>query len=245
MNYRIDIQYDGTRYNGWQKQKNTDQTIQGKIESVLSRMVEMPVEIQGAGRTDAGVHALGQVASVHLDSTRSPEEIRCYLNHYLPEDIGILSVRPAAERFHARLNAVGKQYDYRIATDPALHVFDRKYLYPFTEPLDLAAMKAAAGYLTGTHDFQSFCARKMKKSTVRQLDSIVFTELPGELCISYQGNGFLYNMVRILTGTLLEVGTKKRSPESIPAIFASGIRENAGFTAPAQGLVLRKVIYSA
>lgn len=149
MNYRLDIQYDGTRYNGWQKQKNTDQTIQGKIEAVLSKMMAVPVEIQGAGRTDAGVHALGQVASVHLDTPYTPDEIRAYLNRYLPEDIGIIAVRPAAKRFHARLNAVGKHYDYRIATDPSLHVFERKYMYSFTEPLDLHSMKIAAAHLTG------------------------------------------------------------------------------------------------
>lgn len=245
MNYRLDIQYDGTRYNGWQRQKNTEQTIQGKIEAVLSKMTNMPVEIQGAGRTDAGVHALGQVASVRLDTTHSPDEIRAYLNRYLPEDIGITAVRPVPERFHARLNAVGKHYDYRIATDPSLHILERKYMYPFTEPLNLTSMKAAAAYLTGTHDFQCFCARKIKKSTVRQLDSITFTELPGELCISYLGEGFLYNMVRILTGTLLEIGIGKRSKDSIPVLFASGIRENAGFTAPAQGLVLREVFYDS
>lgn len=243
MNYRIDIQYDGTRYNGWQKQKNTEQTIQGKIEAVLSKLCGVSIEIQGAGRTDAGVHALRQVASVHMNPSCTPDEIRAYLNRYLPEDIGILSVCPVPERFHARLHAVGKHYDYRIATDPALHIFERKYMYPFTETLDLASMKDAAAYLTGTHDFQCFCSRKIKKSTVRRLDSIIFTELPGELCISYLGEGFLYNMVRILTGTLLEVGTGKRSADSLPDLFFSGVRENAGFTAPAQGLTLKEVFY--
>lgn len=243
MNYRMLIQYDGTRYNGWQRQQSTDNTIQGKIEDVLSRMTDTPVEIHGAGRTDAGVHALGQVANVHLHTPLSPEQIRCYLNTWLPEDIGILSFEPAAPRFHSRLNASSKTYCYRIATDPALHVFDRKYLYPFTESLDLSAMKHAAEFLIGEHDFQSFCTKKMKKSTVRTIYSMTFTELPGELRITYCGNGFLYNMIRIMTGTLLEIGTGKRCADSIPELLNSRIRANAGFTVPARGLTLVEVKY--
>jgi len=243
MNYRMLIQYDGTRYNGWQRQQSTDMTIQGKIESVLSKMTGKPVEIHGAGRTDAGVHALGQVANVHLDTSMPPAEILRYLNRWLPEDIGILSVEEAPPRFHSRLNAVSKRYDYRIATNPALHVFDRKFMYPFTEPLNVPAMQEAASFLTGEHDFQGFCARKMKKSTVRRLDSVTFAEEPGELCISYRGNGFLYYMVRIMTGTLIEIGTGQRTPESIPSVFETKLREQAGFTAPARGLTLVNIDY--
>lgn len=244
MNYRMKIQYDGTRYNGWQRQQSTDNTIQGKIEAVLSRMVGQPVEISGAGRTDAGVHALGQVANVHLDTALTPCEIREYLNSWLPEDIGIVSAEEAAPRFHSRLNASVKTYVYRIATDPALHVFDRKYLYPYTEKLDCTAMEAAASCFIGEHDFQSFCARRMKKSTVRRIDSITFTEYSGELDITYTGNGFLHHMVRILTGTLLEVGTGRRAPQEMSEILAARERSVAGFTAPARGLTLMSVEYS-
>ena len=243
MNYRMLIQYDGTRYNGWQRQQSTDNTIQGKIEDALSRMTGTEVEIHGAGRTDAGVHALGQVANVHLNPSFSAEEIRSYLNTWLPEDIGILSVEEAAPRFHSRLNASSKTYRYRIATDPSLHVFDRKYLYPFTESLDRDAMKKAASYLLGEHDFQSFCARKTKKSTVRRVDSIDFEEFPGELRITYHGNGFLYYMIRILTGTLLEVGLGKRDADSIPELILCKDRSRAGFTVPARGLTLVEVGY--
>lgn len=243
MNYRIKIQYDGTRYNGWQRQQSTDMTIQGKIEDVLSKMTGYPVEIQGAGRTDAGVHALEQTANVHLSTTFAPEEIRDYLNRWLPEDIGILSVAEAPPRFHSRLNALSKRYDYRIATDPSLHVFDRKFMYPYTEKLDLSAMEEGAALLCGHHDFQGFCARRMKKSTLRTLSSITFHQPPGELCISYEGDGFLYYMVRIMTGTLLEIGAGKRKPESILTIFDKKIREDAGFTAPARGLTLIKIYY--
>ena len=143
------------------------------------------------------------------------KEIRNYLNRYLPEDIGIIEVKQVSERFHSRLNASEKVYVYRLATDPALHVFERKYMTPCEEPLDLDAMKEAAAYLVGEHDFQSFCTKKMKKSSVRKLEEIRLEQLLGEIRITYLGNGFLYNMVRILTGTLLEVGIGKLSPEDI------------------------------
>ena len=244
MNYRFDIQYDGTRYGGWQRQKTTDNTIQGKIEEVLFRMTGSPVLIQGAGRTDAGVHALGQVANGHVDSRMSCEEICDYMNHYLPEDIEILRVSQVSERFHSRLNAREKLYRYRIGIGSHKNVFERKYLCPLHETYDVEAMEEAAGYLTGTHDFRSFCAnKKMKKSTVRTIYEIRITELPKELQIDYRGDGFLYNMVRILTGTLIEIGRGSRKPEEIQAILEGRDRGLAGFTAPARGLTLVEVGY--
>lgn len=244
MNYRFDIQYDGTRYGGWQRQKTTDNTIQGKIEEVLFRMTGSPVLIQGAGRTDAGVHALGQVANGHFDSRMSCEEICDYMNHYLPEDIEILRVSQVSERFHSRLNAREKLYRYRIGIGSHKNVFERKYLCPLHETYDVEAMEEAAGYLTGTHDFRSFCAnKKMKKSTVRTIYEIRITELPKELQIGYRGDGFLYNMVRILTGTLIEIGRGSRKPEEIQAILEGRDRGLAGFTAPARGLTLVEVGY--
>ena len=244
MNYRFDIQYDGTRYGGWQRQKTTDNTIQGKIEEVLFRMTGSPVLIQGAGRTDAGVHALGQVANGHFDSRMSCEEICDYMNHYLPEDIEILRVSQVSERFHSRLNAREKLYRYRIGIGSHKNVFERKYLCPLHETYDVEAMEEAAGYLTGTHDFRSFCAnKKMKKSTVRTMYAIRITELPKELQIDYRGDGFLYNMVRILTGTLIEIGRGSRKPEEIQAILEGRDRGLAGFTAPARGLTLVEVGY--
>lgn len=244
MNYRLLIQYDGTRYAGWQRQTMTRETIQGKIEDVLERMTGERVEIIGAGRTDAGVHARGQVANVHLMERKGTKEIRDYLNRYLPEDICVMEVSEVSERFHSRLNAGTKTYRYRISTNTVKNVFERKYIYDLNEPLDVKRMKKAALYLLGTHDFQGFCARKMKKSSVRRIDAIEFQELDGELQISYQGNGFLYNMVRILTGTLIEVGKGERSPESVAEILRTGERAKAGFTAPAKGLCLIRVEYS-
>ncbi|HJD38917.1 MAG TPA: tRNA pseudouridine(38-40) synthase TruA [Candidatus Blautia stercoripullorum] len=244
MNYRFDIQYDGTRYGGWQRQKTTDNTIQGKIEEVLFRMTGSPVPIQGAGRTDAGVHALGQVANGRFDSRLNCEEICDYMNHYLPEDIEILRVSQVSERFHSRLNAKEKLYRYRIGIGSHKNVFERKYICPLHETYDVEAMEKAAGYLTGTHDFRSFCAnKKMKKSTVRTIYEIKITEFPKELQIDYRGDGFLYNMVRILTGTLIEIGRGSRKPEEIQEILEGRDRGLAGFTAPARGLTLVEVRY--
>ncbi len=244
MNVKLTIQYDGTRYDGWQRQGNTDNTLQGRLEGVLSRMVGKPVEIQGAGRTDAGVHARGQVASVHLPQGYTPQEIQNYLNRYLPEDVAVVDVVEVGERFHARLSATGKEYRYHIRMGSVPDVFARKYQYRVEEPLDLAAMERAAGYLTGKHDFRSFCGnRRFKKSTVREVFHIGVEVCGSDLTLVYRGDGFLYNMVRILTGTLLEVGLGQRTPESMVDILEAKERTAAGKTAPAQGLVLQEVYY--
>lgn len=244
MNYKMIIQYDGSRYDGWQRQGNTDNTIQGKIESVLSRMAGEMVEIHGAGRTDAGVHALGQVASVRLNGEFLPEEVMEYLNAYLPEDIAVVSVCGAPERFHARLNAKGKTYRYDIRLGGVPDVFRRKYQYRIEEQLDVDAMKRAAARLVGTHDFRSFCANKRyKKSTVRTVSAIEINVQGGNMSITFRGDGFLYHMVRILTGTLLEVGMGMRPPEEMEHILTSLDRAKAGRAAPAQGLTLMQVEY--
>lgn len=244
MNVKLTIQYDGTRYDGWQRQGNTNNTLQGRLEGVLSRMVGRPVEIQGAGRTDAGVHARGQVASVHLPEGYTPREIQDYLNHYLPEDVAVVAVEQVGERFHARLSATGKEYRYHIRMGTVPDVFTRKYAYRVEEPLDIPAMERAAQLLTGKHDFRSFCGnRRFKKSTVREVFHIGVEVCGSDLTLIYRGDGFLYNMVRILTGTLLEVGLGQRTPESMVDILAARERTAAGKTAPAQGLVLQEVYY--
>lgn len=243
-NIKFIVSYDGTRYNGWQRQDNTDNTIQGKLEQLLSRMTGENVEIDGSGRTDGGVHAHGQVANFHTNTTMSTEEIMQYMNEYLPMDIAVLDVRDASERFHSRLNVKRKTYCYHIWNSNVPNVFERKYSYQVTEKLNLESMKEAASYLLGTHDFKAFCARKkMKKSTVRMIEVIDFKKNGDMLVITYKGNGFLYNMVRILTGTLIEVGRGERFPLSVKEALENGNRENAGFTAPAQGLFLEKVDY--
>lgn len=245
MNYKITIMYDGSRYKGWQNLKSTDQTIQGKLQELLQRQVGYPVEVIGSGRTDAGVHAIGQVANFHLKEDYSCEEIKRMFDTYLPEDIAVTRVEKVGARFHSRFSATKKCYRYRIHTAPASNVFERKFVYHLIEDLNVEAMKEAAGYLVGEHDFMSFCNnKKMKKSTIRRIDSITIdTKENGEIVIDYVGNGFLQNMVRILTGTLIEVGRGERSAESMSRLLEAKNRELAGYTVPPQGLCLLWVNY--
>ena len=246
VNYKMVLEYDGSRYAGWQRLRTESQTIQGKLEMVLSRYAGMPVEIHGSGRTDAGVHAKGQVANFYLEDKRDPEEIRLYCNTYLPEDIRVLTVEEAPLRFHSRLNARSNTYVYRIEMGEKRSVFTRRYTYGLGKPLDLERMKQAADYLIGTHDFKSFCGnKKMKKTTVRTLMKVEFQVSGSELAIRYTGNGFLQYMVRIMTGTLIEVGLGVRNPETMPAVLEACSREAAGFTAPPEGLCLEKVRYGS
>lgn len=244
QNYKMIIAYDGTRYYGWEHQPNTEMTIQGKLENVLGLMVGSRVEVIGAGRTDAGVHAKSMVANAFLDTSLSEQEILDYMNRYLPDDICICEVRRAGDRFHSRYNALGKTYCYTCYVGAVKPVFDRKYVYvPESKP-DVEKMRRAAEFLMGEHDFASFCSNpKMKKSTVREVDQIEIRQKGDYLTFTYHGSGFLQHMVRILTGTLLEVGFGKRSPESMEELLAAKSRALAGFTAPAQGLCLMEVDY--
>ena len=242
-NLRLDICYAGTRYRGWQRLPGKDDTIQGKLETALSRILGESIEISGSGRTDAGVHARGQVANFHCESAMPAKEILENLRRYLPEDIGIYSCRDVSERFHARLNAKEKTYCYRIWNSEMPCVFDRRFVAVMPESLDLCAMEQAAGHLLGQHDFAAFCGNaKMKKSTVRYIRDLTVDRHGNEVRITVTGNGFLHNMVRILVGTLVEVGRGDRDPESIPQLFG-GKRAEAGFLAPPQGLCLMEVYY--
>ena len=242
-NLRLHICYDGTRYRGWQRLAGSDATLQGKLVQALSRILGEDIEISGSGRTDAGVHAQGQIANFHCHSNMPCDEILAQLRRYLPEDIGIYSCKEVSERFHARLNAKEKTYCYRIwnSSDPC--VFQRKYMTVVTEKLNLADMQKAAEYFHGEHDFSAFCANpKMKKSTVRFIRSLEVVRAGEEIKITVTGNGFLHGMVRIITGTLLEVGLGVRKPESIPQLFGAK-RADAGPLAPPQGLCLMEVFY--
>ena len=219
-NYKLKISYDGSRYFGWEHQPDRE-TIQGKIETVLARMVDKDmVDVIGAGRTDAGVHARAMIANVHLDTQMSPEEIRDYANRYLPDDIAILEVREAADRFHARYKAVGKTYQYTCFDGPVKPVFDRKYYTPLDQELDVEAMQEAAHFLEGKHDYKSFCGNsRMKKSTVRIVDTITVRRRKGYVYLTFHGTGFLQNMVRIMSGTLIEVGLGRKRPEEVGEIL--------------------------
>lgn len=242
-NLRLDLCYDGTRYRGWQRLPGAENTIQGKLEQTLGRILGEQIEVSGSGRTDAGVHAMGQVASFHCENPMPAGEILVQLRRYLPEDIGIYSCKEAAPRFHARLNAKEKTYRYRIWNSDLPCVFQRRYMACFPEELDVEAMNRAGQQLLGEHDFAAFCTRaKVKKSTVRCITALRVKRAGDEIQITVTADGFLYNMMRILAGTLIEVGRGERSAESIPALFSEQ-RKSAGFLAPAQGLCLMEVSY--
>ena len=261
QNYKITIQYEGTRYDGWQKQGNTENTIQGKLEKVLERMAGQPVEVHGSGRTDAGVHALGQVANFHLPdgyfsgsenpggsgaSVENADKVRAYINRYLPEDIAVTAIEPVDERFHSRYHAEKKIYSYQIETGQKRDVFTRRMQYGLGRELDVESMKKAAALLCGTHDYKSFCGNsRMKKSTVRTVFSITVQQVPESsvVAIVFVGNGFLQNMVRIMTGTLIEVGLGERTWQSVEKTLEARDRQTAGATAPAEGLCLAGVLY--
>ena len=304
MNYRITVQYDGTRYKGWQVQNSTDMTIQGKLQEILGRMTGEEVEVIGSGRTDAGVHAKGQVANFHISTGASkryhvsdgadektkrmaellarrkaengtcekisktgieasekisktgsetyeniqkftPEGIKNYLNKYLPGDIAVANIEKVDERFHSRYNAKSKWYRYRIHISEQANVFEQRFIYTYTAaPLDVEKMKQAAAQMVGRHDFKSFCGNtKMKKSTVRTVTNVDIKQKGSEIIIDFKGEGFLQNMIRIMVGTLVEVGDGRRPAESIAAAIEAEDRGAAGFTAPPQGLCLMRVYY--
>lgn len=238
------LAYDGTRYRGWQKQGNTQNTLQEKLETLLSRLLSENIEINGAGRTDAGVHAKGQVANFITDSKMPLEKILEETNRYLPEDVAVVEIKEAAERFHSRLNAIGKHYRYTILNSEIKDVFEGKYVSMIKQPLDITAMKDASKYLIGEHDFMAFCGnKKMKKSTVRKIEKIDFTIDKNKIIIDFYGNGFLQYMIRIIVGTLIEIGLHERKPLEMQEILDSGDRKNAGAVAEAKGLCLVKVFY--
>ncbi len=242
-NLRLDICYDGTRYRGWQRLPGTDHTIQGKLEQTLSRILGEQVEISGSGRTDAGVHAKLQIANFHCDSAMPCGEILSQLRRYLPEDIGIYSCSEVSPRFHARLNAKEKTYRYRIWNSEEPCVFERKFVTVVPQKLNIEKMRQAAEHFLGTHDFSAFCANKhMKKSTVRTISSLEIDQVGSEVRITVTGDGFLYNMVRILAGTLVEVGLSQRKAESIPELYGKA-RSEAGMLMPPNGLCLMEVTY--
>ncbi len=255
-NFKMTISYDGERYNGWQKQGNTENTIQGKLESILSKYFEENIEVAGSGRTDAGVHAMNQIANFKVhennkniktnlnDNTVDVVRIRDEINRYLPKDISIKKVEIVDERFHSRLNANSKHYRYTVDCGAVARVFERKYVYRMEEKPDVELMKSATSYFVGEHDFMAFQAnKKIKKSTVRNIEKIDITYKEGILTFDYFGDGFLYNMIRIITGTLLEIGLGKRKIDDIDRIFASRDRSKAGYLVPASGLMLMEVFY--
>lgn len=244
-NYKLCIAYDGTKYNGYQKQiKHPEKTIQGKLENVLSLLFEEPIQIIGCGRTDAGVHAKGSVCNFHSKKELAFDTILEYLRTYLPQDIAVLDISLASERFHSRYNVVRKCYSYTIDTGYFPDPFQLRYRYHLPETLDIEAMQKASQDLLGEHDFKSFTSLKSKtKSTVRTIHRIDITPVGQTVVLTFEGNGFLQHMVRILTGTLIEIGLHKRPADCIPQLLASKERMQSGYKVPSQGLCMEKVYY--
>lgn len=241
--YKLTIAYDGTGFRGWQRQPDTDRTIQGILERVVSEKSWYPVEVIGSGRTDGGVHASGQTASLTLKGLVEPEYFLDGINAALPENIRILDACLMPNSFHARRSACWKAYEYYVDTAQRADVFDRRYTLHYPEKLSIEKMCRAAGYLTGTHGFGGFTDRPDETSTKRTIYAIIITGQGSRVTFRYEGSGFMYHMVRILTGTLLDVGTGVRSPESVLIPLQTEERWKAGFLAPAQGLFLKEVYY--
>ena len=280
-NILLVIEYDGTDFHGWQKQPE-ERTVQGEIEHVLKYIAGHDVSINGTSRTDSGVHALGQCATFKWDCPIPTEKLAEVMNRRFgaggtgrsgaPGDIRILEAREVDPEFHARFSCAGKTYKYII--DGTGNIFDRKHVYHFNEPLDIEAMRRAASYIVGTHDFKSFetAGGIQRETTVRTITKLVIdtesvpvrgtesasvsalknAEVKGDsengaafdrVVIRVTGDGFLYNMVRIMVGTLIETGTGKRNPDDMPQTLAACDRSKAGYTAPPQGLYLEKIYF--
>jgi tRNA pseudouridine38-40 synthase len=250
-NLKLTVEYDGTAYFGWQAQGDHP-SVQDTLESAAARVVDHPVVIHGSGRTDRGVHAVGQTANFKTPKAIPAAKLLLGINTYLPDDIRVREVEEVPADFHARYSARGKRYRYTVLRSPVDRVLARRFSARFPGPLDIEAMGRAAGALAGVHDFRSFEGRSKRsppapgeppRSTVRTVIGVTVRESGPFLTIDAFGRGFLYGMVRAIAGTLLEVGTGKRAPDSLEAVLASRDRRQAGFTAPARGLCLLAVYY--
>jgi tRNA pseudouridine38-40 synthase len=244
--YKITIAYDGTQYGGWQVQDNSI-SIQCLVQQALQTVLRTPIDLTGSGRTDAGVHALAQVAHFTTENPFDPSRVRASLNGLLPLDIRIILIEPTHDDFHARYSAQGKIYHYHLQLDRFSHPFNRHYTAPVFHPVNIDLLKQAASLFVGTHDFTSFANQAHKGSAargaIRTLKRIDVIEVPGGVRLEFEGNGFLYKMVRNIVGTLLEVCNDKIPIATIPRILAAKDRQQAGQTAPAQGLFLIQVLY--
>lgn len=241
--YALTLSYRGTAYAGWQRQENA-LAVQQVVEEALGRLLGHPVRVAGAGRTDAGVHARGQVAHLELP-TPFPERALVHgTNHHLPEDVRVLAAEPAPPGFHARTSALAKEYSYRFVRAEVLSPLDALFAVRVDPGLDLGSMARAAEFLPGRHDFSAFAlAGGSHGQPFRRIFSARWEESGADLCFRIVGEGFLRGMVRALVGTLAEVGGGRRSPEAFGALLEGRPRGEAGPTAPAQGLVLERVLY--
>lgn len=243
-NYMFVVQYDGTKYNGWQRlPNNIEKSIQGKIEVLLSKQLDEEIQIVGSGRTDAGVHALMQVCNFKTKKNLKEDFIKDF-NRYLPKDIRVVEFKEVDDRFHARYNAKNKIYMYRIDNTNFGNPFLRDFSYFVDKKLDLEKMKQGAELLIGEHDFTSFSkSNSKKKSSVRNLKSVNIKENDGIIEIYFEADGFLYNMVRMLTGALIGAGLNQIKPEEIKELLEEKTRAKHRFVVPPQGLFLCRVDY--
>ena len=255
-NFLLTIEYDGSGFSGWQRQPDV-RTAQGELEAVLSHVMGKPVQVNGTSRTDAGVHALGQQASFSGEFGIPTDRIQTAVNNLLAGkgggygklgrvgDMRITRVEEKPAEFHARFDSMGKRYRYIIGNGADVDIWRRNYAYQITDPLDEKAMQEAALHIMGTHDFACFQASggNERETTVRTIYSLTVKRQGADVILEVTGDGFLYNMVRIITGTLVEVGLGKRKPEELASVIASCDRRNAGHTAPAEGLYLVEVFY--
>ncbi|MCX7572330.1 tRNA pseudouridine(38-40) synthase TruA [Tumebacillus sp. DT12] len=242
-NIKLTIAYDGTNFHGFQVQPNL-RTVQGVLEEVIGRVAQHPVSIIGSGRTDAGVHARAQVVNFETDVRIPVEKWPIALNTRLPDDLVVTAAEEMPPDFHSRFSAKGKVYRYQIDLSASPNVFTRLYAYHYPYPLRIEPMIEAARHLAGRHDFTSFCAANTPvENKVRLLHHVELTREDHLLTITCRGEGFLYNMVRIIAGTLLDVGRDRISPDAIPTILSACDRTQAGVTAPAHGLTMWEVLY--
>ena len=242
--YKLTLEYDGTAYAGWQYQPDQP-TVQACLESVLLKITQTPVSVIAAGRTDAGVHALGQVVSFYSNAPFDLSEWGRALNGLLPRDIVVKHIDPVSDSFHARYHAVEKIYEYRILNHPCRSALDRYRVWHVPKMLNISAMEEAATFLIGTHNFSSFQgSRTEAKNPVCTVTRLTIGICDSTLKIQVQANRFLKHMVRSLVGTLVEIGHEKRRPTDISNILHAANRQHAGQTAPPHGLYLLQVIYN-
>lgn len=252
-NIKLVIQYDGSKYQGWQRLgKHSKKTIQGVLEEVLQKILQEPIQLIGSGRTDAGVHAYAQVANFYVsEANLKKQQMERYqkfqkrLNQVLPEDIKIIKIEDVPDNFHSRYCANKKTYEYHLNIGQKASVFNRNYITCIQKALDIEKMKQASVYFLGTHDFKGFSSEmKDGRKTQKTIYQLSIQKKKEEIIISIQADGFLYNMVRIIIGTLVEIGQDKKSPDRILEIFETKDRQLAGYTIEAKGLFLKSVEYS-
>ncbi len=243
-NYKMEISYDGSNHNGWQSQGNTKNTVQNVIENCIQEVTGQKVEVIASGRTDKGVHAYGQVANFKISEKINKGEFLTNINKALPTSIAILSITDASDRFHSRLNVTSKTYVYKILNRRIYDPLRRNHVYFVNEQLNMKLLEEAMEKLVGENDYLGFSSlKKSKKSTVRKITEAKVVIHNDEIHLVFKGNGFLYNQVRIMAGTAVDIALKNIPMENIDIVFKSKKRELAGMTLPPMGLYLEEVIY--